>query len=60
MTNYEKYRKKKRCKYPFAPVPVGYCYGYANGVDDEKSDKEIEELICDGCEFYVKAKELNK
>lgn len=51
--NFEKYRNPDvRCKYPFEPCPVGYCWSYANNVDGTPGYEDIRK-ICDGCEEYV-------
>ena len=45
---YDKYRNPDpRCRYPFTPDPVGYCWSYAHHVDGTKK-----ELTCDTCEFW--------
>jgi len=60
---YEKYRNKDpRCKYPFIPSPIGYCWGFATWVDykEGKISKEqagecaVEsyEEFCRWCEFW--------
>jgi len=55
---FEKYHKKEHCSYPFEPCPVGYCWGYANGVDDGKTDAVIEATLCQGCEFFEAGEEV--
>jgi len=49
---YLKYRNPDpRCKYPFTPDPLNYCWGYAEKVDEGASKKEIEQF-CEGCEYW--------
>lgn len=50
--DYQKYKKEEHCDYPFQPSSLGYCWGYAEGVDDGLTDDEIEKDLCRGCEFY--------
>jgi len=39
---YQKYKNKnKYCKYPFENESLGYCWGYANMVDNGASEAEI-------------------
>lgn len=49
---FTKYRKKKHCRYPFSPEPLGYCWSYANAVDEGIADEEFEKATCNGCKFY--------
>ena len=51
-----KYYKKEHCRYPFEPCPVGYCWGYANYIDEGETDEEIESHLCKGCEFHTRGK----
>jgi len=47
------------CRYPYMPGPLGYCWGYAAGVDEGKT-KEEQYKSCTAkdengkyyCEFY--------
>jgi len=56
--SYEDYKNKdKRCKYPFEPCGVGYCWGYASLFDESKNMEELKEKLktyCIKCEFYKK------
>ncbi|KKL79831.1 hypothetical protein LCGC14_2010860 [marine sediment metagenome] len=44
--------KDKMCEYPFTPDPAGYCWTYANYIDQTTG---FEVLNCEGCECYGKA-----
>lgn len=47
-----KYRNPdSNCTYPFEPCAVGYCWGYARAVDDNKTSNEIKEM-CISCDLY--------
>lgn len=52
MNKYTKYKNKDRCTYPFQPESLGYCWSYANWIDDGKKDyKEFVKRYCLNCEF---------
>jgi len=42
---YKKYKNPdSRCKYPFTNDPLGYCWGFANKVDEKASKEEIKKM----------------
>lgn len=47
--------KDPRCDYPFTPDPLGYCWGYANNVDENKTKEECDKY-CKGCEMWLAQK----
>ena len=40
-----------RCKYPFTPDPVGYCWSYANYIDGAKDFEDMSKR-CPDCEYW--------
>ena len=60
-----KYRNPDpRCTYPFESSFVGYCWSYANYVDDgetflKKNKKKRFEDICMGCDLFKDSPEFN-
>ena len=54
MNKYDKYQNKdSRCCYPFEPNPLGYCWGYANWVDEGKKDyEEFVKTHCEKCDKW--------
>ncbi len=52
MTPWDKYRNPDpRCRYPFTPEPLGYCWSYANHVDGTKGFEDMAR-ICPECDEY--------
>ncbi len=59
--NEEKFKKYRnpdpRCTYPFDPSPLGYCWSFAQYVDDgwsglKRGKEKGMETICKGCECW--------
>ena len=52
---YKKYQNNFGwCKYPFDNSPLGYCWGFANDIDEGKSKEEIKKR----CSKKVTKKDL--
>lgn len=49
---YAKYQKKKYCRYPFTPEPLGYCWGYAIAIDKGETLDKIH-FGCKDCEYFI-------
>lgn len=59
MDGFNKYENPdKRCEYPFEPCAVGYCWSYANFVDDGdkflrlRGVEKFEDICAKGCSFW--------
>ena len=49
---FSKYKNPdKRCTYPFEPMSIGYCWGWASFVDGGNPPK------CDKCEMWIANRE---
>ena len=52
LANIQKYKNPdSRCRYPFTPDPIGYCWSYANHVDGTKGFEDMDK-ICPGCDEW--------
>ena len=50
--DFMKYRNPdQRCRYPFTPDPVGYCWGYALHIDGTPGYEDMGSH-CPQCEFW--------
>ena len=57
---YFKYQNQDpRCQYPFENDPLGYCWSYAEWVDNGKKDYDkFIETYCKNCDYFIKPKEV--
>ena len=55
---FDRYRcPDKRCGYPFEPCAVGYCWSWANYVDDGIIKGKLFPQFCQNCELWNKEEE---
>ena len=48
-----------RCKYPFEPDPLGYCWSFAIHVDKKHTPEQIFKS-CIHCELFTESKNFDK
>jgi len=41
-----------RCHYPFEPSSLGYCWGYAKAVDEDRAADYVRDTCPKSCEFW--------